>query len=538
MLKKITLLSFLLCLVLIPLLTSGCGDDSNVAIISAPSPTANPNISTIRGTVYDNSGQPLDGAGVLLKQINAVTGSESYGEIQEYITQNGGQYIFTVSYSGTYRIEAREGETLLESKEFTVVAGSNLNINLGNPSANLTVYVWEDINNDIPASEYTIEIEWPVLNKLEALDSEGEGWSKFENLSPGEYTIIVSHKDLVNGLEKTVQIEAGENTENINLIGWHSPITINDTYSLSSVYFTDSQNGWAAGLNNTGEGVITKTTDGGGTWSTPQIFPGTYQLYSVYFTDSLNGWVSGYNNSSEGIIAKTTDGGNNWNTQVIAGTTQLLSTYFSDNQNGWATGWNNAGEGIITKTTDGGNNWNTQVIAGTAQLRSVYFSNNQNGWAAGWNSANEGIITKTTDGGNNWNTQVIAGTSLLNSVHFIDNRNGWAVGYNENNEGIITKTADGSINWSAPQIISGTGYFSSVYFTDSQNGWTVGEDSAYIKGVAAKITDKEDINWSTEAITGTNSLSSVYFIDSQNGWAVGKNTGSEGVILKYGAISP
>ena len=534
MLKKKLLLNVIVIINILILFLTGCGDNTSNYVI--PTPTANAGTSTIKGTVYDNNGQPLDGASVLLIPAT-VTGSENYGEIQEYITQNGGQYIFTVSYSGTYRIEAREGETILESKEFIVVAGADSTINLGSQSTDLTVYIWEDINQNVPAENYTITLKRSIINSsnIISLDSEGEGWSKFEDLTPGDYTITVSHEDLGNEIEKSVQISEGENTENINLIGWHSPKVIAGTSYLLSIHFTDTQNGWAVGRSTDTRGVITKTTDGGYNWSTSRKINETQELRSVYFTDSQNGWAAGYNDSYRGIIIKTTDGGNNWTTpQVINDTYSLYSIYFTDSLNGWAVGNNSSFEGVVTKTADGGNTWTTpEVITGSSILRSIYFTDSRNGWAVGNNSSFEGVVTKTTDGGNTWSTaQVITEYERLYSVYFTDSQNGWAAGYTMGFEGIISKTADGGNTWTS-QVFAGTQNFNSVYFTDNQNGYVL---HLYPTGLL-KTTDGGS-NWSDPVFSEESLSNSAFYIDENNIWTAGNTNKGEGTVMQYAPLSP
>jgi hypothetical protein len=110
---------------------------------------------------------------------------------------------------------------------------------------------------------------------------------------------------------------------------------------LFSVYFTDSNTGWAVGIS----GTILKTTDGGNNWILHIIITTRY-LYSVYFTDLNTGWTVG----DYGTILKTADGGNNWIFQLSASSYGLSSTYFTDSNIGWAVG----DYGTILKTTNGG----------------------------------------------------------------------------------------------------------------------------------------------------------------------------------------
>lgn len=80
-------------------------------------------------------------------------------------------------------------------------------------------------------------------------------------------------------------------------LSWYSPWT-NNISRLTSMYFTDSNNGYIASL----EGKILKTTDGGENW-TPLNSNVTTPLFSIFFPDSLTGYAVGYS----GVILKTTN---------------------------------------------------------------------------------------------------------------------------------------------------------------------------------------------------------------------------------------
>ena len=82
---------------LLAFLMAGCGDDASTAA-PVPTPTAGTVTSIISGVVYDLEGKALDGAKVVLTPL--ISTSENYGDPQEYITKDGGQYSFTVRYGG------------------------------------------------------------------------------------------------------------------------------------------------------------------------------------------------------------------------------------------------------------------------------------------------------------------------------------------------------------------------------------------------------------------------------------------------------
>ena len=394
MLNKKNILTTLIILTISIIAITGCGDDSTV--ITQSTPTASSTVSTISGIVYDSSGRTLDGITMTLTPL--IETSESYGETQKFTTQNGGQYSFTIKYGGNYLIEAKDRETFMGSKQFSITVGENLSINFGEPGteAALTIQVWQDEGQTIPLSGYEVSLAATTLNEESTSileDSAEEGEVQFKNLTPGQYIITISYEEIIE--KRNIYLEAGDNTEKFVLYRWYK--VYDPAITFLTVYFIDSMNGWAVGYNVDG-GSIAKTTDGGKSWSNSNIDGEIKTVFSVYFIDELNGYAVGYD--STGIILKTTDGGENWTVlSNVEGTSMLYSVYFSDNQTGWAAGSFKSGSsnsGIILKTIDGGNNWSVDLTYPEGWFSSVYFLNKDTGWVGG------SPFLRTTDGGNTW----------------------------------------------------------------------------------------------------------------------------------------
>lgn len=83
-------------------------------------------------------------------------------------------------------------------------------------------------------------------------------------------------------------------------------------FNINSLFFTETNTGYAAGngLFNYG-GVIVKTIDGGLSWTTQYFDPFYASLYSVTFTDPDTGYAVGFyeDYTWHPAIMKTTDGG-------------------------------------------------------------------------------------------------------------------------------------------------------------------------------------------------------------------------------------
>jgi len=128
-------------------------------------------------------------------------------------------------------------------------------------------------------------------------------------------------------------------------LSWNSQLSgiLND---LHSIFFTDSNTGWAVGYS----GTIINTTNGGTSWI-DQSNGSSAHFESVQFTNSNTGWIAGYNALlNKGVLLKTTNGGLIWEDQLTNIKPWLHSVYLVDSENGWAVGTG----GTILKTTNGG----------------------------------------------------------------------------------------------------------------------------------------------------------------------------------------
>jgi len=251
---------------------------------------------------------------------------------------------------------------------------------------------------------------------------------------------------------------------------------LNPTYPvlyLQTIRFTDSNIGWAAGRRGIGDSsyaLLYKTTDGGSVWF-EEITPiSSYHslLSSLHFTDSDNGWITGwwakYDSAYYPIlpIFKTTDGGNNWINQSIYTSSAwdggiINSVYFVNESIGWVVGLLAVQATIssrIYKTTDGGSNWTEQdhPTYPFLNLSSVFFIDENTGWTVSRNPPYEPFyIIRTTNGGADWIEQRQELMISLTDVFFVDENNGWAVG----DSGKILHTTNGGVSSVEENTISG-----------------------------------------------------------------------------------
>jgi len=268
--------------------------------------------------------------------------------------------------------------------------------------------------------------------------------------------------------------------------------------SLTSVYFTGANTGFATGANSNTAGVIFRTTDGGVTWST--MYNATYGLNAINFVNATTGYAAGWNSD----VYKTTDGGSNWASQNTGQGYPVNSIYFTTVDTGYAVGSN----GFIVKTVDGGTTWTPQTSGTSYALNGVFFTNSATGYVVGAN----GWYLKTTDGGATWAAQTLASGANLSAVYFTGANTGYVVGQG----GAILYTNDAGATWNTQ--VSGTSYnLYAVNFFDSNHG--------YVSGPAGTILKTNDggNKWYTQVSNTTYDLYSIFFTSANSGCAVGLN---------------
>lgn len=271
---------------------------------------------------------------------------------------------------------------------------------------------------------------------------------------------------------------------------------------LTSVFFYDLTNGWAAGDG----GTVVRTRDGGVSW-TYLTGAGTGNLRGVFFVSKVDGWVVGDN----GYIGRTYDGGDTW-TKLESGTPKHLNAVkFRDIRTGWVIG----DDGVIMRTDDGGATWVRQVAGTSRILHSLVIVDANNLWVTG----DGGMFVRSSDGGTSWTIFLNGAISAnLGAVSFSSLTAGWAIG----SAGNLIQTSDGGASWIRMNLPT-TVNLNAVAFTDVNNGWIIGDD-----GVVLGTKDGGK-NWEIIAVGTTARLNGIYFGDKNNAWVVGDT----GTILKY-----
>ncbi|MCX6224716.1 MAG: YCF48-related protein [Bacteroidia bacterium] len=292
---------------------------------------------------------------------------------------------------------------------------------------------------------------------------------------------------------------------NVSAQTW-TPQTLPTTKTLRSVYFLNSNEGWAAGYDG-----ILHTTDGGSTWSS-QLSNSLERLLAIRFVDVNCGWA----NSGHWVL-RTDNRGASWrgmtgldpNAGIFRNVIFPVSSTVA-----WATAQGGGMRWFYRYTATSSKAVIEQtfgLIGSIAQLIDLWFVDQDNGWAVGtygqiWKITN---ASSESPGFTNQTNPSVAATTLW-GVFFYDVDHGWAVG----DAGTIITTTDGGTNWSALESGTNTN-LKDVHFTNINNGCVVGE------GGLIRVSTDGGVNWSTLTSGVTTTLWSVIYVGSAPGYVAG-----------------
>ncbi len=295
---------------------------------------------------------------------------------------------------------------------------------------------------------------------------------------------------------------------------------------LTSVLFTDSLNGWAAGDS----GIIIHTTDGGINWET-QYQNDSLTIMNLCFLSDQFGIASAGSRFYEpfgSYLLKTTNGGDSWNAEYMrVGELFVNYVYFLDSLNGFAAGY----PGFFMRTSDGGESWRNVIL--DTLLFSEYppykikFYNEKYGYACGGVRDVAGVVWRTTDGGFSWDTIVDTSSAPpepLYAIQIFDSLNVLFMGGDGDFNGASTlRTTDAGNSWEY-EALGIRWYPEEVGFRTASEGWApMGPDRAFL------FTSDSGESWSLLPTPDSAYATNICFPDSAHGYAVG----IDGTILKY-----
>jgi photosystem II stability/assembly factor-like uncharacterized protein len=247
------------------------------------------------------------------------------------------------------------------------------------------------------------------------------------------------------------------------------------TGTVRAVYFLDANNGIAAGGDGISQGFVSRTSDGGATWTSTSV-SGSILLRSITFVDSSTGYLCGHG----GVLLKTTDGGNTW-TNIYTNATQTFRAIdFISSTTGVMAG----AAGTIWRTTDGGATWSSQSLGITSDVIQLQMVDENTGYACcsgGIAPFANGYVFKTTDGGISWSQVYYEAATGLLGMGVLDVNTIYAGGTNQK----IIKSSDGGTTWSTvftgltgPSIRTGFAVTSDRVYMADDNGYIQNTDDA------------------------------------------------------------
>jgi photosystem II stability/assembly factor-like uncharacterized protein len=313
---------------------------------------------------------------------------------------------------------------------------------------------------------------------------------------------------------------------------------LNYGYPLRSLYFINSDTGFAVG-GNPGQRFSLMTIDGGNSWmDVSQHFP--YQMTKIICKPSGELWI--IFNRPTGQLAYSNDLGTTMNELTLNASTLNDITFINS-----LTGFVCGNKGYIGKTIDGGQTWNRMNIDSLENYESIRFINSQIGYCVSLNAN----IYKTLNGGSDWSfTGRIGSQYYFNNLHFVNSDTGMVIGASD--IFVVYKTFNGGANWqnnifplNHPQTITGITFPSqghgiaisthgSIYhvmgFADSIKEVTFGTgddvisvsayDTSFIicgrQDGTVLITYNAGLTWKERLIKKGVCIGSIYFIDKDN----------------------
>ena len=216
--------------------------------------------------------------------------------------------------------------------------------------------------------------------------------------------------------------------------------TLANEIDLNYVYLEDVQVVDANTIIAGGSyGYVTKSTDGGVTWSDISI-PAGHTIVFVAFMDDQTGYVF----ARDGQWFKTTDGGETY-TPILGWPNVNLKALAIGNDGLMAVG---GYFGNYSLSTDGGYTWSYLDGHATGTHQKIYtiaFHNN-----IGLIGAYHGLLLRSADGGQTWeeiSNPMADEEQSIYAIRFLDDNTVLAGGDDDKSNGYIMKSTDAGLTW-------------------------------------------------------------------------------------------
>jgi photosystem II stability/assembly factor-like uncharacterized protein len=250
-----------------------------------------------------------------------------------------------------------------------------------------------------------------------------------------------THLSMLNPKFGYASAELGRIYQTIDGVNWKLVLDLKFPYYWYGIHAFNTSSAISSGFNDqTQEGIISWTHDGGKTWSKPITVDPKGWLGAVRFV------------GDKGVILSLQGDGRTYYTSNGYNWTKVI------NGDGW---WGNDISFLPNGRIDisGINYCTSENFGATYSCRSsidsvfdgsVYFYNQLNGFVGGGEimpSVN-GWIHSSTDGGKTWGPRILNTPYPIRSIRFVNKNVGFAVGGNYfSAQGGVWRTNDGGKNW-------------------------------------------------------------------------------------------
>ncbi|HRI47481.1 MAG TPA: YCF48-related protein [Ignavibacteriaceae bacterium] len=298
-----------------------------------------------------------------------------------------------------------------------------------------------------------------------------------------------------------------------------TPIADNFFRDLKYVKFLTDTDVIALGEGNEFSGVILpvyKSTDRGITWTKKsQSFAGIYdRVRGAYFKNSTHGIAVGSDGFSKAFVTKTSDGGETWSSTSLDYAFGFQALY----GNGdflFALGTSSH----FVFSSDFGENWTLLNIKGVSSIIALQFVNNM-GFAV---SRNSDIYFNADGKGDSWNVLSSAGKNLAGGMVVTPNHSMFILKENRH----IVKSTDYGITWrtvSQPVNPNARNLVGGIDFAGNTTGYAFFSMDDYSNYYIFKSTDEGETWAQSVMVSGPGSISGdMVVFDSDNAVALAPN---------------
>lgn len=234
--------------------------------------TLQPNPGTLTGRVTTNSGLPIPGAALTVRESNSDV------VVSRTVTDDNGNYVVSNLQPGNYAVTAAADDFQLENSGVIINSGqvSTVNFSLSPNPATITGTIINEATGE-PIVGAAIEVRILDLNgnQIAATFSDTNGTYTIQNLAPGTYTVVVSAPDFQTN-SASVTLTAGE-TENVSIGLRPSPGGI--TGSIVNASTGTGISGAVVRVTDAnGFLIVSVLTDSEGNYQINGLAPGNYNV--------------------------------------------------------------------------------------------------------------------------------------------------------------------------------------------------------------------------------------------------------------------